>query len=195
MCVKWAQHTPFRTDGVFIALEDTGVLSGWPVTLLTNVAFALVPDDKRAPEPGGIGIPDERADLHRLRPCDHPNYRQSEGAGGHPLWRCYEVECVWGSEHSLLIVSPGLPVPCAAVPHAAEALCSPFTCVSLQGGASSCLITLAACRACAVHARRPTNLQTPDLSSQPHPVSSCVYIEQDSGMPATQTQSLAQCPY
>lgn len=135
-----AQHTPFRTDGVFIALEDTGVLNGWPVTLLTNVAFALVPDDKRAPEPGGTGIPDERADLHRLRPCDHPNYRQSEGAGGHPLWRCCEVECVWGSEHSPLIVSPGLPVLCAKV-----ALCSPFTFVSLQGGALSCLITLAAC--------------------------------------------------
>lgn len=139
---------------------------------------ALVPDDKRTPEPGGPGVPDERADLHGLGSCDHPDYRQSEGAEGHPLCGGGEVRTF---SASLSLLSP------AACPVCHIATCrsslSAFTCTSLQPGH---FILLDHTRGMP---RRPT-----DLSSQSHPVSSCVYKEQGSVMgkdrPVTQTQSL-----
>lgn len=69
-------------SGVFVALQVH-----WHRRPLQqrSVTLALVPDDKWTPEPGGPGVPDERADLHGLGSCDHPHYRQSEGAEGHPL--------------------------------------------------------------------------------------------------------------
>ena len=42
--------------------------------------LVTVPDCKWPHESAGSGVPDERAYLHRLRSCHHPNHWQSEGA-------------------------------------------------------------------------------------------------------------------
>ena len=45
-----------------------------------GLILVTVPDCKWPHESAGSGVPDERAYLHRLRSCHHPNHWQSEGA-------------------------------------------------------------------------------------------------------------------
>lgn len=121
------------------------------------MTFALVPDDKWTPEPGGPGVPDERADLHGLGSCDHPNYRQSEGAEGCPLCGGGEVIAFSAS-----LSRPWLLVLWDALPQAA-ALPSPFTCASVQRGHFILLDLNVACRGGLPTSRSQTSTPIPIL--------------------------------